>query len=311
MHRSYPKRFFLVGSLLILGVLAALPLVCSAERDDLDARARAQAPGDFVQLSRGAVHYDLSGPQNGTPVVLIHGFSVPYYTWDFTAAALAESGFRVLRYDLYGRGYSERPDVGYDRALFVEQLAELLDSLGMGEPIHVVGHSMGGAISVAFAADHPERVRHLALLAPFNTPVDIRPLNVPFLGEYLNRVYFVPSLPEGQLEDFSQPERFSDWPDRFREQMRFRGFERAILSTLREFMRYDPLPDYRAVGQESRRILVLWGDEDQVVPLRQNVRVREALGEPEWLVIPDAGHALHYEDAAPVSRALIDFLRQP
>ena len=75
-----------------------------------------------MQLSQGYVHYELGGPVGGEKVVLVHGLSVPYYIWDPTFDALTEAGFRVLRYDLYGRGFSDRPKLRYDADLFDEQL---------------------------------------------------------------------------------------------------------------------------------------------------------------------------------------------
>ncbi len=86
--------------------------------------------GSFVALSDGCTHYELGGPQDGRPVALVHGFSVPYFIWDPTFRFLADSGFRVLRYDLFGRGFSDRPHLRYDIDLFCKQLRELLDILG-------------------------------------------------------------------------------------------------------------------------------------------------------------------------------------
>src|SRR5574338_459493 len=79
------------------------------EHRDLDAAARRGAPGRFVRLFDGVTHYQIDGPDSGRTVVLVHGFSVPYYIWDSTAAALAGAGYRVVRYDEYGRGGSDRP----------------------------------------------------------------------------------------------------------------------------------------------------------------------------------------------------------
>ena len=88
----------------------------------LDDEARRSVAGDFIRLPDGMVHYELDGPPDGQAVVLVHGFSVPYYIWDPTFPALVAAGFRVLRYDLFGRGYSDRPDLPYTMDLFVRQL---------------------------------------------------------------------------------------------------------------------------------------------------------------------------------------------
>lgn len=109
------------------------------EEAPLDEAARAGSEGQFVTLSRGMTHYDVAGPDSGRVVVLLHGFSVPYYIWDPTSAALAEAGYRVLRYDMYGRGLSDRPDADYTLAFYDAQLMELLDSLRIESPVDIAG----------------------------------------------------------------------------------------------------------------------------------------------------------------------------
>ena len=97
---------------------------------DLTADIRAEAPGSFVELSAGVTHYELRGDPDGTCVVLIHGNAAPSVTWDHTIEDLCDAGLRVLRYDLFGHGFSDRPRLRrYDRQLYNTQLAELLSSL--------------------------------------------------------------------------------------------------------------------------------------------------------------------------------------
>ena len=79
------------------------------ETKRLTPEVRTGLPGNFIQLSDGVVHYELAGPEDAPVVVLVHGFSVPFFIWDPTFEGLSEAGFRVLRYDLYGRGFSDRP----------------------------------------------------------------------------------------------------------------------------------------------------------------------------------------------------------
>lgn len=98
--------------------------------------------------------------------MLVHGFSVPQFIFEPTFTFLTEQGFRVLRYDLYGRGFSDRPDKRYDIDLYVGQLANLLDALEIREPVSLVGLSMGGPITATFTVRFPQRVRKLVLIDP-------------------------------------------------------------------------------------------------------------------------------------------------
>ena len=140
------KWFWAVVSFLLIG-LVGLYLIVNVETQDLDQVSKQSAPGEFLLLPAGEVHYRLTGPVDAPLVVLVHGFSVPSYVWDPTLSALEEEGYRVLTFDLYGRGYSERLKAEYDIDLFTDQLDDLLIALEIDDPVVVSGLSMGGRFS--------------------------------------------------------------------------------------------------------------------------------------------------------------------
>src|SRR5262245_44070011 len=142
------------------------PLFSDPEPETLDDARRRALGGEFVKLSAGYTHYQIGGPEEGLPVVLVHGTSVPFFVWDALFEVLTQAGFRVLRYDLFGRGYSDRPDARYDLELFVRQLEELIDRVGMKQPLDLVGFSLGGVIASEFVLRHASTVRKLALIGP-------------------------------------------------------------------------------------------------------------------------------------------------
>ncbi len=184
----------------------------------LNEEARKGAGGEFVELSEGVTHYQLGGPDDGVPVVLIHGFSVPAFIWDPTFDALADAGFRVMRYDLFGRGYSDRPRGRYDLARFDRQLVELVSALQLGPAVAVLGLSMGGAIAVGAADRHPDLVRKLVLIDPAGMPSQMpsgfRILNIPLVGELLmvtvGKHMLVSGLQDGFLQ--ARPDGRADEP---------------------------------------------------------------------------------------------------
>ena len=126
---------------------------------------RAKFPGDYVQLEDGVVSYYWKGPENGDIVVLVHGLSTPKFVWDGNVDALAAAGKRVLVYDHYGRGFSDRPDIVYDGDLYVRELSNLLDALHVTQPVNLVGYSMGGGNVIGFAARYPEKVNEILVWA--------------------------------------------------------------------------------------------------------------------------------------------------
>ena len=310
--RKLPKT---TGTLALLMVLLAVAyLIRDAEKASLTPEVRAALPGQFVDLPAGVVHYQIGGPEDAPVVVLVHGFSVPYYVWDPTFEALTAAGFRVLRYDLYGRGYSDRPEVEYNLDLFTGQLEVLLIALGIDEPVALVGLSFGGPVVAAYAHGHPNQVRALVLIAPQVAPVssgDIFPLNLPGVGEYIMAVYMAPSmLPDSQAKDFYRPERFPDWEGKYRDQLQYAGFKRAILSTIRNMVWLDPPANYEALGRAGIPVLLIWGREDDTVSATDIALVREVIPEIEFLPVASAGHLPHYEQAGEVNPLLEDFLRR-
>ena len=228
-------------------------------------------PVNLLICPSGTTHYELEGSSDGDLVVLVHGFSVPYYVWDPTFEALTASGYLVLRYDLFGRGYSDRPNVDYDLDLYLGQLDSLLDGLSLNQGIHLVGLSMGGPIVTAYANQHPDDVKSVTLIAPevlTVSGVDIFPMNFPLLGELVSGAYLVPFyLPSSQSADFYNPDHFPGWEDRYREQMLYKGFRRAILSSIRNLAGQDSLAEYKKLGESRVPVLLLWGEEDQSVSL--------------------------------------------
>jgi len=123
----------------VLALVLLLPfgyyVYANPERLTLNDQGRAEVAGQYVALSAGITHYELAGPDTGRVAVLVHGFSVPAYIWDSTSRALALAGHKVIRYDLFGRGWSDRPDGAYDGAFYDAQLNELLDSLQVAGPV--------------------------------------------------------------------------------------------------------------------------------------------------------------------------------
>lgn len=279
----------------------------------LDATARQAAPGQFAALPDGTVHYELAGPSDAQCVVLVHGFSVPYYIWDPVFGPLVEAGFRVLRYDLYGRGYSDRPDTAYDQDLFDRQLWHLLPALGLEEPVDLVGLSMGGAIAVTFAHRHPDRVRKLVLMDPAGLPQKhpwvAKVVTAPILGEWVMDLLGDRFLVSGLRDDVHDPRNLPpDYMARYREQMQYVGFKRALLSTLRSGILTGAEEAYRGVGQQGHPVLCIWGLEDRTVPFALSQRVKELIPQAELRAIASAGHVPYHDQPQEVLAALVQFL---
>ena len=285
------------------------------ETRDLDDAARAAAGGSFIRLASGRTHYELAGPEDKFPVVLIHGFSVPYFIWDSTFSALVAAGHRVLRYDLMGRGYSDRPRVRYDLELFVAQLAELLHGLHIAD-VDLVGLSMGGVVATTFTARHPDRVRRLVLIDPIGT--EPMPLNllyraalIPGVSEIALGLFGSEGMIQSLASDFFDPSEIERFRHQYRAQMQYRGFKRAILSTLRSGTVNGSPESYDALGRLATPVLLIWGRDDRTLPLSQSASILKCVPRAEFHIIDGAGHIPNVERPDVVHPLLLDFLERP
>ncbi len=301
-------RFVFIALAVAAAGLAAYGAWKNPEKGVLDATARTEAPGQFVALSDGVTHYQIAGPDTGRVVVLVHGFSVPSYIWDSTSTALSAAGYRVVRYDLFGRGWSDRPDAAYDGAMYDAQLDELLDSLHITTPVDLVGLSFGGFVTAHYVAGHAARVRTLTLVDPAS---DGRPvpdfMAWPVVGSWIWQTTQVPGMADGQAADFLHPERFPDWADRYRPQMRYTGFGRSLLRSLYTMGPTDYGALYAAAGKTGVPALLVWGKQDSVVPIALSSVARDNMPKLEFFPVDSAGHLPHIEQSALVHAKMHEF----
>ena len=254
---------------------------------------RARTAGDFVRLADGYTHYELSGPVDAPVVVLVHGFSAPCFIWEPTFKALTQAGFRVLRYDLYGRGFSDRPRLRYNIELFRRQLLQLLDALNLSQPLALIAFSMGATIALSFIGKYPKRVHKLTLIGPagaraisyfrlLKTHISYRANTVKYIREYL---------------------------EPYQVQMRYRGFKRALVSTIYNGMLGDFSGLYRRVGEQKRPVQLIWGCQDSTISIEEIRILRESMPDVEFHPFSDGGHLTHFENPDAVNPILIDFLK--
>ena len=284
------------------------------ETKELNENTRRCADGSFIQLPDGITHYEIDGADSGEPVVLVHGFSVPYFIYDPTFEYLTRSGFRVLRYDLFGRGFSDRPFVSYSLDFFVKQLADILDALHITVPVSLIGLSMGGPIAAAFAVRHPVRVHKLVLIDPIGAkPILLSPIlkaaKRPIIGELGFGLIGDESLAKSVASDFFDPVLVQQLQSKYMIQMQYKGFKRAILSTIRNNMLGSFMNIYERLGKMDQEILLLWGRNDITVPFEHSNILCEVLTNTRFHPIENCGHIPHYEKPHEVNPILLEFLR--
>ena len=301
---------YILGGLVLVMILLPV-LAVDPEKYELNDKTRASIGGRFIRLSDGYTHYDLSGPEAGRTVVLVHGNAAPCLTWDNTVNALTGAGFRVLRYDIFGHGYSDRPArKAYNRDLYDRQLLEIMDRLHIQYPVYLAGTSQGGSICAYFAARHPGRVAKIALLSPLFDAFGGRKVAMMLrkkgLGEYMMRVMGNSALNNPGRVLHSQ-EKTEELAQKLKSQLRYRGKRRAVLANMRGDTMEDATVYYREIERQGIPAMLTWGEHDASIPEASIDRLRAVVPGIEYHRIPDASHLAHYECPQCINELLIGF----
>jgi pimeloyl-ACP methyl ester carboxylesterase len=301
------------------GLLVAVVLVtywwAGRDLEILDAAARVDAPGQFLKVTDGTLHYLVEGPEDGETVVMVHGFSTPSFIFEQNAAALAAEGYRVVRFDHFGRGWSDRPKGPYDDAFYDRELMDLLDRLGLTEPVHLVGLSMGGPIVMGFAGRHPERVSDLFLFVPAG--IDLagadssaaKLVRLPVIGEWIWQVFGRRILlGDPQYDESAIGPAFRLQGDVTR-QMEFRGYGPALLSTLRHFPMSDREGLFSTVAQKTEiPVMAVFGDQDTTVSISSAAKLVALIPRADVRVIEGGSHGLNYQRHTEANPILLEWL---
>lgn len=303
-----------MGWWLVLLLALAAPFARERLRPGLDDRARRGAPGQFAPLPEGTTHYRWLGAARGPVAVCVHGLSTPSFVWEGLAPRLGALGFRVLIYDLYGRGYSNRPAGRQNADFFVEQLEALLEDQQIEGDVSLFGYSMGGAIATAYAARHPE-VRHLILLAPAGMQVSLgwparAVRDLPVLGDWAFHLAWPRILRQGIEAERELPSSVPDIHDRQLAELGRRGYLPAVISSLRGILSRPLEDEHRRVAATGLPVLALWGERDEIVPQSSLGRLAEWNRDAVQEVISGAGHGLPYTHTEAVAEEIARFVAE-
>lgn len=226
-------------------------------------------------------------------------------------------GREVIAIDLPGFGESDRPhpmQFAYDGAAFAVAVAEVLRTLGV-ERATVFGHSMGGGAALALAAREPELVERLAVCSP-----SIYPLPVPVEGKLLfqlglGSLLWRKLVTRGEMrrlmlrDHFRDPRPVTDeFVDYYWARLNRPGGHEASYAALVNLARLGETPSEPALVKAPT--LILWPDEDRVVPLASGKRLARAMSNARLQVVPACGHNTHLERPDEFLRQLLPFLNE-
>lgn len=254
----------------------------------------------------------------GVPILLVHGIGSSADTWQPVFDQLCEQGAPVIAVDLPGHGESSKERGDYSLGATASTLRDLLDLLGH-ERVHLVGHSLGGGISLQFAYQFPERIDRLVLASSGGlgeeTFIGLRAAALPGssialkvainrrtiagaarAGRLLSRVGFEPhALSSGALRTVS---RLGDEERR-----------EAFLATLRSVVgvrgqRVSALEKLSLL--EGERVLIIWGEDDPMIPMAHGVHAHSLLAGSRFVSFPNSRHEPHVDDPARFAALLVE-----
>jgi pimeloyl-ACP methyl ester carboxylesterase len=312
---------------IILGLLAVLLLAAvvavavswapARSAEELSERW-AQPPSEFVRVQGMDVHIRDTGPrgQDAPPVVLLHGTSASLHTWNGWAKALDDKR-RVIRFDLPGFGLTgPYPGDDYSVERYVDFVTAMLDELELDQVV-LAGNSFGGQLAWETAVAEPERIAQLILVDAAGYPVDPEDMPIGFKMAQVPGVKPLMSqlLPRGMIEA-SVRKVYGD-PDQVTPELVDRYYE----LTLREGNRAALFERFEAgvtSEQPSRRLqqldvptLIMWGGQDELVPLSSARRFAEDLPDSKLVIFDELGHVPHEEAPGPTIDAVQRFLAKP
>jgi pimeloyl-ACP methyl ester carboxylesterase len=281
------------------------------DRRDTFSPAAAATQGACLRARDGArlFHRDWG---EGPAVLFVASWAFPSEMWAYQVAHLSDAGFRCIAYDRRGHGRSDMTAGAYDLDLLADDLAGVIEGLGL-EEVDLVGHSMGCAEIIRYCARHgTDRVRKIAMLAPaapFLTLTDDNPHGVPAEAFQAARAQWAADFPgwiEANKAPFLTPQTSPAMADWLVAMMRATPVSVAIAAN-RTLAATDLRPDLAAI---DRPTLVLHGTKDASIPLEiGGARVAAGIERAELKVIEDAPHGLFVTHMERVNRELEGFLR--
>lgn len=240
----------------------------------------------FVSLPPYRVWETRTG--SGTPVALVHGLSGSSRWWSRNVDALAKSHL-VAAIDLVGFGRSQPftmfprtlPEFGEASAL----IARWLETFG--EPVHLVGHSMGGLLSIRVAAERPDLVRSLVLVDAAGVPFELAPME--HLRSLRSQTFGLARIGTVLIPDVWRAGPTSVAV----------ASARILLTDAREQLQRITAPT-----------LLVWGDHDALVPLRYGEMMHELIPDSRLVVLEGASHVAMWDEPAGFNREVGAFLAE-
>lgn len=248
---------------------------------------------------------------SGPAVLLIHGISASVADWSRLMPLLVSAGYRAIAVDLLGHGDSDKPESPghYSTQTLYAALEACIDQLAIETPFYLVGHSLGGYMSLTYALNYPERVRAMALINPLYSLKQLTGVLDLFMPLHGVGVELLRSAPQWLVHSFlSYNDSFLTKLDA---EVRW-AYARDIKRASPHFLRIpatapDLTPHLPAITPPA---LILWGEDDRIEKASSFPELVASLPDATGREIADCGHHPHQGRPELVTRLILDFFQQ-
>lgn len=259
-----------------------------------------------VKLSSGIkLQYVEQGDASGVPVILLHGYSDSWRSFELVLPLLPKS-IHAFALSQRGHGDSGHPQSDYHPRDFAADVAAFMDAMKLKRAV-IVGHSMGSYVAQRFALDYPERTRGLVLAASFSTlrgHSGVKELWDSTIAKLTDPVD--PALVRG----FQQSTLHKAVPSSFFETAVYESCKvpaRVWHSALSGLMETDFSSELDKIKAPT---LIVWGDRDSLFPRSDQEFLASAIAGSKLLVYPGVGHGLHWEEPERFAADLLSFIQK-
>jgi len=255
--------------------------------------------GEIIDINGLKIHLEIMG--SGEPLLILHGWGSSHYSWAKVQAILADKGYRVIVPDLPGFGDSQAPQKPQTVGDYSDFILKLVEKINLSS-FFLLGHSFGGRVAIKFTRQNPQRVKKLILCdsSGIKMELDSKTKAIFALSRLGNTIF--------SKRIFSEFKKIARRVFYFF--LRHQDYVRAqgvMKETLKLVIAEDLLPELSDIKNKT---LIVWGQKDNMVPLKAAYILKEKIVNSELKVFPKIRHNPHREIPGELSETIDQFLKQ-
>lgn len=283
----------------------------------------------FIRVGDIQLHVVMAGPEDGEPIILLHGFPEFWYGWKNQIPFLAEQGYRVIVPDQRGYNLSDKPDAArhYTLDTLAQDVVNLATALNY-DKINLVGHDWGGVVAWWVATLFPDKLKKLIILnVPYPTVIAHQLMKgniIQLLKSWYIGFFQIPFIPEtlvslsdyeimaNAIQQSATPGSFStEDMNLYRRAWSQPGAMTSMMNWYRALARNAIENDSHIEQHIVTPTLILWGEKDRFLGKEMAQPSVELCDKGELIFYPDATHWLQHDKADSANEEIHRFLQQP